>query len=67
MIIYLAFDSEYVMPKDFSITIWSDKDAVEINHTEGLKSETWGNLDYLDPAVDIPKNFKNSKSDQKTD
>ena len=45
------------MPKDWSVTVWADKEPVELKHTRGLESKTWDNWDPIDPAIEIPKNF----------
>ena len=36
--VYTAFDPEYIMPKDWSVTVWSDQEPVELKHKMGLES-----------------------------
>ena len=63
--IYTTWGKNDIMPKDWSLVTWSDKEEIEIKHAGGFESQSFFNVD-LDANMTLPQNFTdNGKADHR--
>ena len=51
--VYSTWGEKDVMPKDWSLVAWSDKEKIEIKHAGGFESSSFNNTD-LDVNITLP-------------
>ena len=57
--VFTNFKEADLLPHDWSLVVWSDKEPIEIRHKDGIESGSFFNLE-LAPEVPIPSNFTDS-------
>ena len=63
--IYTTFGENDIMPRDWSLVAWADKEPIQITHGGGLESGSFFNVD-LDADMELPQNFTdNGKADHR--
>ena len=58
--VYTNFVEDDLLPHDWSVVAWTEKELVNIRHKDGMPSGSFFNLE-LDPETPIPENFGERK------